>query len=66
MHQALIEAHLGSELIGHISREGTAIEARERPAKPAPAPVETIPAAAQAVLPDATPAPDLVNFSLRV
>ena len=57
VHQALIEAHLGSELIGHISRDGTAIEARERPAKPAPAPVETISAAAQAALPDTTPAP---------
>ena len=54
VHQALIEAHLGAELIGHISRDGTAIEARERPAKPASAPVET-PPAAQAVLPDTTP-----------
>jgi hypothetical protein len=51
VHQSLIEAHLGTELIGHISRDGTAIEARERPAKSAPLPVETIPAA-QAVLPD--------------
>jgi len=51
VHQALIEAHLGTELVGHISRDGTAIEARERPAKPAPAPVETPPATAQAVLP---------------
>ena len=56
VHQALIEAHLGTELIGHISRDGTAIEARERPAKPAQAPVETTPAA-QAVLPDTTPPP---------
>lgn len=56
VHQALIEAHLGTELIGHISRDGTAIEARERPAKPAKVPVETTPAA-QAVLPDTTPPP---------
>ena len=56
MHQALIEAHLGTELIGHISRDGTAIEARERPAKPVPVPVETTPAA-QAALPDTTPPP---------
>ena len=56
VHQALIEAHLGTELIGHISRDGTAIEARERPAKAAKAPVET-PPAAQAVLPDTTPPP---------
>ena len=34
VHEALIKAHLFDELIGHISRDGTAIEARERPAKP--------------------------------
>ena len=56
VHQSLIEARLGTELIGHISRDGTAIEARERPAKPAYAPVETT-SAAQAVLPDTTPPP---------
>lgn len=32
-HEALIKEHLGDELIGHISRDGTAIEARERPAR---------------------------------
>ena len=31
VHEALIKAHLGDELIGHISRDGTAIAARERP-----------------------------------
>ncbi|WP_041193817.1 IS1182 family transposase [Candidatus Symbiobacter mobilis] len=31
VHEALIQKHLGKELIGHISRDGTAIEARERP-----------------------------------
>ena len=30
-HQALIEATLGNQLIGHITRDATAIEARERP-----------------------------------
>lgn len=30
-HQALIEAMLGNQLIGHITRDATAIEARERP-----------------------------------
>lgn len=34
-HEALIKEHLGEELIGHISRDGTAIEARERPARKA-------------------------------
>jgi hypothetical protein len=36
VHEALIQEHLGDELIGHISRDGTAIEARERPARPKP------------------------------
>lgn len=57
MHESLIKAHLGQELIGHISRDGAAIEARERPAKPAPAPVKETPAAAQADLPGAAPQP---------
>jgi len=57
VHEALIIAHLGQELIGHISRDGTAIEARERPIKPAPNPAETNPAAAQADLPGAAPQP---------
>ncbi len=35
VHDALIKTHLGNQLIGHISRDGTAIAARERPvAKP--------------------------------
>lgn len=44
VHEALIKAHLGEALIGHLSRDATAIEARERPAQrrraaPTPAPV---------------------------
>jgi hypothetical protein len=35
VHEALIRAHLGEQLIGHLSRAGTAIEARERPARKA-------------------------------
>jgi len=31
-HEALIQAHLGDQLIGHVSRDSTAIEAREKPA----------------------------------
>src|SRR3989304_4283627 len=31
VHEALIKEHLGGVLIGHLSRDGTAIEARERP-----------------------------------
>ena len=33
VHEALIQTHLGDELIGHISRDGTAISARERPTR---------------------------------
>jgi hypothetical protein len=36
VHEALIQEHLGDELIGHISRDGTAIEARERPVQKKP------------------------------
>ena len=31
VHESLIKEHLGEERIGHLSRDGTAIEARERP-----------------------------------
>lgn len=31
VHEALVKEHLGEQLIGHLSRDGTAIEARERP-----------------------------------
>jgi hypothetical protein len=33
VHEALIKEHLGDQLIGHISRDGTAIEAREHPVR---------------------------------
>lgn len=33
VHAVLIEEYLGEELIGHLSRDGTAIIARERPAR---------------------------------
>ena len=52
VHEALIKAHLSDELIGHISRDGTAIEARERPARQAE-PKSTTPLA-QTVLPEMT------------
>lgn len=31
VQEALVKEHLGAELIGHLSRDGTAIEAREQP-----------------------------------
>ena len=31
VHEALVKNYLGDTLIGHISRDGTAIEAREKP-----------------------------------
>jgi len=36
VHEALVERSLKSELIGHISRDSTAIEGREKPAKKLP------------------------------
>ena len=36
VHEALVKSYLGEALIGHISRDGTAIEARERPGGKAP------------------------------
>ena len=33
VHQALIEQHPGEQIVGHISRDSTAISAREKPAK---------------------------------
>jgi hypothetical protein len=38
VHDALVTEHLGSELIGHISRDSTAIVGREKPAKKIKAP----------------------------
>ena len=37
VHEALIGAHLGDQLVGHSARDSTEIEAREKPAKPAQA-----------------------------
>jgi hypothetical protein len=37
-HAALVRETLGGRLVGHISRDGTAIEAREKPAKKKEAP----------------------------
>lgn len=51
VHEALIKEHLGSELIGHISRDGTAVEARERPAKAAVAAAAAAPAAQAVIFP---------------
>jgi hypothetical protein len=42
VHQTLIEQHLGEQIVGHISRDSTAITAREKPEKKT-APVETKP-----------------------
>ena len=33
VHEAMVKTYLGDQLIGHISRDGTAIEAREKAAK---------------------------------
>jgi len=57
VHEALIKEHLGDELIGHLSRDGTAIPARERPAS-APAPAEPTPSPQAALIPPETPVPE--------
>ena len=38
IHAAMIERHWGTKLVGHVSRDATAIDAREKPAAKAPAP----------------------------
>jgi hypothetical protein len=61
VHEALITEHLGDELIGHLSRDGTAIVGRERPVRSeGEAPVATaqpdlLPAESKTVA--STPAP---------
>ncbi len=36
VHEALVKEYLGNVLVGHISRDSTAIEGREKPAKKSP------------------------------
>ena len=43
MHRALIESCYEEEVVGHISRDSTAIQARERPAAKEPAPAKRKP-----------------------
>jgi hypothetical protein len=38
VHEALVQTHLGGRLAGHVSRDATAIDAREKPAPKAPVP----------------------------
>ncbi len=69
-HEALIKEHLGDELIGHISRDGTAIEARERPARVGAATTSTPAAQAALALGDeddkmAAPAPVAAHAKKR-
>lgn len=42
-HEALIQTHLGDQLIGHVARDSTAIEAREKPAAKMPVVVSPTP-----------------------
>jgi hypothetical protein len=56
VHEALIKELLGDELIGHISRDGTAIAARERP-KPLPASAPQTTPPTEAGTADTTPTP---------
>jgi hypothetical protein len=36
IHQTMVQKHLGSKLVGHVSRDATAVAAREKPAPKAP------------------------------
>ena len=45
VHESLIKEHLAGEIIGHISRDGTAIPAPERPIKSKSAGAESAPKA---------------------
>lgn len=71
VHGALIEEHLGEELIGHICRDGTAIKARERPARQATAVTITAPTnqpsliTADAGVENLPPAPDTASGKKR-
>ena len=58
-HEALIEEHLGDRIIGHLSRDATAIESRERPQYTPKPEVSTGPAAQGSLIPapDAAPSP---------
>ena len=51
VHEAIIKEHLGGSLIGHISRDCTAIAARERPVSVADTPLEQVVAAQDSLLP---------------
>ena len=52
VHETLVKAHLGDELIGHLSRDGTAIEAREHPSRSEATAVKVLPAEPPSVLPE--------------
>ena len=57
-HEGLIRTHLGDQLIGHVARDSTAIEARE---KPAAKPVEPKPMASAPPVPRGRPRRDEVR-----
>ena len=43
VHAALVAEHVGERLVGHVSRDSTAIVAREKPAKKPPQPTTRLP-----------------------
>ena len=56
VQEALVKEHLGDELIGHISRDGTAIEVREKPVRKEKQKAEETPATEQTHAAAETPA----------
>ena len=65
VHAALIKEHLGDQLIGHLSRDGTAIAARERPVHPKAPAVSPITPAETAALPTEARSSDAVPAAPR-
>ena len=56
VQEALVKEPLGEELIGHISRDGTAIEVREKPSRKEKQKAEETPVAAETLIVAETPA----------
>ena len=54
IHQAMVKQHLGDKLVGHISRDATAIHAREHAAKKQAQPVPSAEETQDPVVPEPT------------
>jgi hypothetical protein len=64
VHEALIHRYLGDQIIGHIARDSTEIEAREKPAPKTSEPIPVAPAI-QSPLPLSNESSDVVNVATQ-